>query len=293
MRTNVKVNLGLNVLRRRPDGFHDIETLFVPYYGFGDELEIVPASDGTAGVLHGAPETLGKRRSTQHPDGAIERRSGQQSDRLDIEIDNCGWDPQEDLTARAYRLLRDEFGLPPVSIRLFKGAPVGAGLGGGSADAAFALRRLNDIFSLALSDDELAARAAKLGSDCAFFIYNRPMIGTSRGEVLEPFDLDLSGYEMRVEIPEGVSVSTAEAYRGVLAARERAIADGSLRPVPLRETLALPVERWKDVLVNDFEATVFPLHPEIAALKQRFYDRGAVYAAMSGSGSAVFGLFRK
>jgi 4-diphosphocytidyl-2-C-methyl-D-erythritol kinase len=257
MRTNVKVNLGLNVLRRRPDGFHDIETLFVPYYGFGDDLEIVPASD------------------------------------FDIEIDNCGWDPQEDLTARAYRLLRDEFGLPPVSIRLFKGAPVGAGLGGGSADAAFALRRLNDIFSLALSDDELAARAAKLGSDCAFFIYNRPMIGTGRGEVLEPFDLDLSGYEMRVEIPEGVSVSTAEAYRGVLAARERAIADGSLRPVPLRETLALPVERWKDVLVNDFEATVFPLHPEIAALKQRFYARGAVYAAMSGSGSAVFGLFRK
>ena len=293
MRTNVKVNLGLNVLRRRPDGFHDIETLFVPYYGFGDELEIVPASDGTAGVLHGAPETLGKRRSTQHPDGAIERRSGQQSDRLDIEIDNCGWDPQEDLTARAYRLLRDEFGLPPVGIRLFKGAPVGAGLGGGSADAAFALRRLNDIFSLALSDDELAARAVKLGSDCAFFIYNRPMIGTGRGEVLEPFDLDLSGYEMRVEIPEGVSVSTAEAYRGVLAARERAIADGSLRPVPLRETLARPVERWKDVLVNAFEATVFPLHPEIAALKQHFYDRGAVYAAMSGSGSAVFGLFRK
>ena len=167
MRTNVKVNLGLNVLRRRPDGFHDIETLFVPYYGFGDDLEIVPAFD------------------------------------FDIEIDNCGWDPQEDLTARAYRLLRDEFGLPPVSIRLFKGAPVGAGLGGGSADAAFALRRLNDIFSLALSDDELAARAAKLGSDCAFFIYNRPMIGTGRGEVLEPFDLDLSGYEMRVEIPQG------------------------------------------------------------------------------------------
>ena len=115
MRTNVKVNLGLNVLRRRPDGFHDIETLFVPYYGFGDDLEIVPASDGTAGVLHGAPETLGKRRSTQHPDGAIERRSGQQSDRLDIEIDNCGWDPQEDLTARAYRLLWDEFGLPCTS----------------------------------------------------------------------------------------------------------------------------------------------------------------------------------
>lgn len=249
MKTGVKINLGLRVLSKRPDGFHELETLFVPSDAFGDELTIEPAGE------------------------------------FAISIDKCDWAPSEDLTARAWRLMRDEFGIPPVSIRLAKGAPVGAGLGGGSADAAAALRLLNDLFSLGLSDAELASRAARLGSDCAFFVYNRPMFGTGRGEILEPFDLDLSGYEIKVEIPAGVAVSTAEAYRGVLAARQDSM--------PLREALALPVERWKDALVNDFENTVFPAHPEIEALKRRFYERGAVYAAMSGSGSSVFGLFRK
>jgi len=291
MRTNVKINLGLNVLRRRPDGFHDLETLFLPYHGFGDFLEIEVAAPYAGGLLHDAPVRKGQCRAAQQSAG-LESES-LHDDRVDIEIENCSWDPQEDLTAKAYRLLRDEFDLPPVRIRLVKGAPVGAGLGGGSADAAFALIRLNDLFGLGLGLDELAARAAKLGSDCAFFVYNRPMIGSGRGEILEPFDIDLGAYELRVEIPEGVSVSTAEAYRGVLAAREKAIADGTLRPIPLKESLALPVEQWKEVLVNDFEATVFPLHPEIAALKRRFYDEGAVYAAMSGSGSSVFGLFRR
>lgn len=250
---NVKLNLGLNVLRKRPDGFHELETLFVPYFGICDELEIVEA-----------PE-------------------------LKVEIIGpmVDWDPMKDLTARAWALLKEDFpDMPAVHIRLVKHSPVGAGLGGGSADAAFALRMMNDMFALGLDDSALAARAARLGSDCAFFVYNRPMLGTGRGEVLSPFNIDLSGYEIRVEVPAGVAVSTAEAYRGVLASRIPA-------PCSLAEALSRPVGQWKDVLVNDFEATIFPLHPEVAALKREFYDQGAVYAAMSGSGSAVFGLFKK
>lgn len=248
VRTGVKINLGLRVLGKRPDGFHDLETLFVPYDGFGDDLSVEPA------------EAFG------------------------ISIEGCDWDPMSDLTARAWRLLHDEFNIPPVNMELVKGAPVGAGLGGGSADAAAAIRILGDLFALGLDDAALASRAAALGSDCAFFIYGRPMFGTGRGEILEPFDIDLSDYEIKVEVPRGVAVSTAEAYRGVLASRNP-------DTMPLREALARPVPQWKELLVNDFEATVFPAHPEIAALKQDFYDRGAVYASMSGSGSAVFGLW--
>ncbi len=251
---NPKINIGLNVLRKRADGFHDLETLFVPYFGMTDIL-------------------------------GIEASSG---DKVSIEITGpkVDWDPHKDLTVRAYELLDTDFNLPPVRIALTKNIPVGAGLGGGSSDAAFALKMLNEMFSLGLDDTALAGYAARLGSDCAFFIYNRPMFGTGRGEVLEPFDIDLDGWQLRVEVPEGVAVSTAEAYRGVLAAKSQ---DSAC--TPLREVLALPVEQWKNCLFNDFEATVFPLHPEILALKRRFYDEGAVYAAMSGSGSAVFGMF--
>lgn len=256
---NPKINLGLNVLRRRPDGFHDLETLFVPYFGMRDELEIEALPNAGSGP------------------------------KVDIQISGpkVDWNPQKDLTVRAYELLDADFGLPPVRMRLVKNIPVGAGLGGGSSDCAFALRMLNEIFSLGLTDDALAGYASRLGSDCAFFVYNNPMLGTGRGEVLEPFGIDLNAWRLKVEVPSGVAVSTAEAYRGVLDAKT-----GDAVRMPLREVLARPVEQWRDCLVNDFEATVFPLHPEIPALKQRLYDEGAVYAAMSGSGSAVFGLFR-
>ena len=250
---NVKINLGLHVLRKRPDGFHDLETLFVPCDAFHDTLEIEAA------------------------------------DEFDIHIDNSDWDPQSDLTAKAYRLLKADFpDLPPVRIRLHKGSPVGAGLGGGSADCAFALRMMNGLFSLGLSDDALAAYAARLGSDCAFFVYNRPMFARGRGEILEPFDLDLSGYDIRVAIPEGVHVSTREAYAGVTPRYAVQTDEGSLHSI-----LAQPIEAWRDTLVNDFEPSVFKAHPEIEELKRTMYEDGAVYAAMSGSGSAVFGLFRK
>ena len=258
------------------------------------------------------------------------------------------WDPLKDLCAKAYFLLANDFQLPPVKIFLEKKAPVGAGLGGGSADAAFTLKAINELCSLGLSNESLAEYASRLGSDCAFFVWNRPMIGTGRGEILEPFDVDLSGYEVKVLVPEGISVSTAEAYRGIVP-RDRSFADaqddkrasqeemvvvsaakgkgattaatlGTLRggtgaerseasggversetvvaPLPLgaynlKEVLRGPVEEWKGLVVNDFEATVFKAHPELAAIKQSLYDSGAVYAAMSGSGSAMFGIYKK
>ncbi len=252
---DVKVNLGLSVLRRREDGFHDLETLFVPCDAFHDELEIVPALDG----------------------------------KVEFILDGGVWNPKEDLTYRAYDLLRLEFDIPPVKMHLRKGSPVGAGLGGGSADAAYAMRALSEMFGLGLSEDELAARVSVLGSDCAFFVYDRPMFGEGRGERLTSFDLDLSAYELKVEVPYGCAVSTKEAYSSVMT-RE---AHPELGRMPLREALAMPVEKWRECLVNDFEYSVFRVHPEIAELKQSFYERGAVYASMSGSGSAVFGIFRK
>ena len=240
--------------------YHDLETLFVPYYGYSDLLTVEP------------------------------------SERLDIDIEREGgvdWDPMEDLTVRAWRLLKADYPqLPAVSIHLEKRAPVGAGLGGGSADAAFMLRALNELGGLGLDDPALAAYASRLGSDCACFIYCRPMFATGRGEILEPFDIDLSKYTLKVEIPtcadgKPVAVSTREAYGGIVP---RELWGEDVFP-PLRDALRLPVEEWRGRVVNDFESTVCPLHPEISELIADFYARGAVYAAMSGSGSSVFGLF--
>lgn len=289
---NVKLNLGLRVLGKRPDGYHELQTAFVPCYAFSDCLEIVPASGFEIDVF--GPEYT-------------------------------GWDPSEDLSARAWRLLRADFGIPPVRISLEKRSPVGAGLGGGSADGAFTLVALNEMFSLGLSKEALADYASGLGSDCAFFVYNFPMFGSGRGEVLEPLRLPLDGYRFEVAVPEGVHVSTREAYEGLkLTApapseglpcqkgakmtdppgekgggadengqnRQGSSSESPASP-DLRTILTeTPIERWKDMVVNDFEASVFPKYPAIAELKEEFYRKGAVYAAMSGSGSAVFGIFR-
>ena len=273
---NVKLNLGLHVVRRREDGYHDLETLFVPYLGLHDTLEIITGDDfsRTSARLQ---ETYKAEQMAQGitPDGklmvTIARKEG------------VDWDPLKDLTVKAYGLLSEQYKLPPMKIYLEKTSPVGAGLGGGSADAAFALRMIAELAGLDLSDEELAGFAARLGSDCAFFIYNRPMLGTGRGEILEPFDIDLSGYRLDVIVPEGVSVSTADAYRGIVP---------KVPDLPLREVLAHPVTEWKGLLVNDFETTVFEKHPRLAEIKQSLYDDGATYAAMSGSGSALFSLRR-
>ena len=270
---NVKINLGLQVLRRREDGYHDLETLFVPCTAFSDCLEIITGEDYSR-TLGGLRERYSELAQAISPDGklmiSIARKEG------------VDWDPLKDLTARAYGLLAADFKLPPMKIYLEKCSPVGAGLGGGSADAAFALRTIAELAGLELTDDRLAAYAARLGSDCAFFIYNRPMLGTGRGEILEPFDIDLSSFRLEVTVPEGISVSTAEAYRGIVP---------QVPEKPLRELLHQPVEKWKELIKNDFESTVFAVHPELAAIKERLYAEGALYAAMSGSGSALFALF--
>jgi len=271
---NVKINLGLHVLRKREDGFHDLETLFVPYTGISDCLEIVTGEDWSR-TLAGLKEKYGELAQAVSPDG-----------KLLITIAKAGgvdWDPLKDLTARAYALLAADYDLPPMKIFLEKHSPVGAGLGGGSADAAFALKMIAQLGGLVLPDKELAAYAARLGSDCAFFIYNRPMLGSGRGEILEPYDLDLSGYRLEVFVPEGIAVSTADAYRGIVP---------SIPEKALRDVLKQDISTWKEELKNDFEATVFAKYPALSAVKDRLYAQGAVYAAMSGSGSAFFGIYK-
>ena len=274
---NVKLNLGLRVLRRREDGYHDLDTLFIPCEAFHDTLEVITGDDWSRTSAR-IQETYAGGQVAQgiSPDGklmvTIARKEG------------VDWEPLKDLTARAYTLLAERFELPPMKVFLQKTSPVGAGLGGGSADAAFALRMMAELAGLDLPDAELAGLAARLGSDCAFFVYNRPMLGSGRGEILEPFDVDLSDYRIDVTVPEGIAVSTADAYRGIVP---------GVPEMPLREVLARPVEEWKDLLVNDFETTVFAKHPRLGEIKRSLYAAGAVYAAMSGSGSALFALFKK
>lgn len=265
---NCKINLGLHVVGRRADGYHDLETLFIPVPDLCDELEITEL-----------PETAAS------PGGAAPQPRMSQSG---IALDNA---PEDNLCIRAWRLLHDEFAIPPVHIRLEKHIPFGAGLGGGSSDAAFTLRMLNDIFSLGLGTADLERRAARLGADCAFFVQNRPAYATGIGDRLESPDFDFSffnsQYSIQIEIPDGEHVSTKEAYAGIDRSRF-----GTPRP-DLRQAIRRPIGEWRHLIVNDFEASVFPAHPAIAALKDDFYRRGALYASMTGSGAAVFGIFAR
>lgn len=296
---NVKINLGLNVLRKREDGFHDLETLFVPYFGISDTLEIVVGDDysrTSAALFAKYDSKVSHSQGSVKPEGVFGVETEETSDpkivqgisedgRLMITIareEGVGWDPLKDLTVKAYDILAADFDLPPVKIFLEKTSPVGAGLGGGSADAAFALMMLNELCGLGLDEDRLTEYASRLGSDCAFFIHNRPMIGEGRGEILSDYPLSLDGYNIQVITPAGIAVSTMDAYGGICPHNPE---------VPLHEALALPICQWQDVLVNDFEETVFAKHPELAAIKKSLYDSGAVYASMSGSGSALFAIY--
>lgn len=311
---NVKINLGLNVLRKREDGFHDLETLFVPYFGISDILEIIVGDDysrTSAALFARYGSQVAPSQGSVRPEGVfgVETEEGtapklvqgmSEDGRLMITIareEGVDWDPLKDLTAKAYFILAEDHKLPPVKIFLEKTSPVGAGLGGGSADAAFALKMLNELCELGLDESQLAGYASRLGSDCAFFIYNRPMIGEGRGEILAEYPLDdcfdftgrdscISGkdirYQVQVITPAGISVSTKDAYGGIRP---------HLPEIPLREALARPVEEWDGILVNDFEDTVFAKFPELAAIKKSLYDSGAVYASMSGSGSALFAIY--
>lgn len=249
-----KINIGLNVLRRRADGYHDIDTLFYPVDAYHDTLEILPAEEFSIDV--------------RLAEG-------------DLPVD---WDPQNDLCAKAYRLMQERYGIAPVSIRLLKAIPVGAGLGGGSSDCAATIKVLDEIFALHLPTSELESLAGSLGADCAFFIRNIAQWGSGKGEILSPADIDLSDYEIRVVVPDGESVSTREAYSGIVPCEPE---------VNLHDALARPISEWKGSVKNDFETSVFPSHPRIAELKEQLYRDGALYASMTGSGSAVFGIFGK
>lgn len=244
---NAKINIGLNVVSKRDDGFHNLETIFYPV-GLSDALEINYAKK-TEISFSGIP--------------------------IDAE-------PEKNLVFKAYDLLKEEFTIEPVKIHLHKNIPFGAGLGGGSSDAAFALKMLNSLFSLQLSTVELEKLAGRLGADCAFFIKNQPTFAYGKGDQFKNIHLDLSEYKILLAKP-AVSVGTSEAYRNIIPHTSE---------FNLTEIGTLPVNQWKNRVVNDFEKTVFELYPEIENLKQQLYQMGAVYAAMTGSGSAVFGIFR-
>ena len=245
---NAKINLGLHIKARRKDGYHDIETCMIP----------IPLCDALEMVL--------------------DKKPGWNSSGLSIP-----GNPKDNLILKAEKLLRKDFpGLPNLQIHLHKHIPMGAGLGGGSADGAFALQLMNNLFDLHLDNFFLEEYAAQLGSDCPFFIENTPKIARGRGEILTPIDISLKGKYL-VLINPGIHVGTQEAYAGITPAPPK---------VKLEEVLA-DQSRWKAELVNDFEASIFKNHPEIAEIKEKMYEAGAFYAVMSGSGSSVFGLFEE
>ncbi|MBR5822083.1 MAG: 4-(cytidine 5'-diphospho)-2-C-methyl-D-erythritol kinase [Alistipes sp.] len=250
IKANCKINLGLDVVRKREDGYHELETVMLPVVGLYDIVTVEPMASG------------------------VEFRG------VGIEVD-C---PMENnLCVRAARLMQERYNVGGVSIVLDKRVPFGAGLGGGSSDATAVIVAINDIYNIGLDKVELSALAAELGSDTPFFVYNSPMLCTGRGEIMTPAKVDLSGLWLVVAKPrEGVS--TAEAYRGVKPA---------LPTTPLTELLSRPIEEWQGSVKNDFEPHILAAHPDILAIKNRMLDAGAVYVSMSGSGSAVFGLFRE
>jgi 4-diphosphocytidyl-2-C-methyl-D-erythritol kinase len=246
---NAKINIGLNVLRRRTDGYHDIETIMIPTK-WSDVLEIVPAKGDTATL------TITGR--------AVE----------------CPL--EKNLVMKAYHALSEITTVPAADIYLQKIIPDGAGLGGGSADAAFTLIGLNKVFNLGLTDEALAQVASKIGADCPFFIYNRPMLCTGIGTILTDITFSLKGYKLVIAKPQAANVSTAEAYAGITPNENAA---------PLTELINQPIDKWPGMIKNDFEKSIFALRPSISQLKQRIIAAGADYAAMSGSGASVFGIF--
>lgn len=251
---NAKINLGLNIVRKRDDGYHDLETVFYPL-DIKDALEILPAENGGSTT-----------------EGVELHTSG-------LEVDGQA---RDNICVKAWRLLKSDFPeLPSIRLYLHKAIPMGAGLGGGSSDGAVALEMIADMFSLPVDSERLAAYSLRLGSDCPFFLLNRPAYGTGRGEMLVPLTLDLSGHRIMLVHP-GIHVSTAQAFGGVMPAEPE---------LNVRDVVSQPIGNWRGLLVNDFERTVFAAHPEIADIKQTLYEAGAVYASMSGSGSSVFGLF--
>ena len=259
---NCKINLGLRVVRKRPDGYHDLETVFVPIYGLHDELEVEPNPDPS--------------------------HKGRESD-IVFEQEGIAVDcPAEDnLIVKCYRLFKDKYPkVGNVTVRFKKNIPFGAGLGGGSSDAAHMAIALNELFEFGLTKEELAKEVKVLGADCPFFVYNTPCYAEGIGDQLTPIDLDLKGIRIVLIKPEE-GVSTREAYSGIKPNPSPSLKGRVIGGLGSIESLGS-----LDSFINDFEETVFPLHPQIAAIKKRLQDAGAFYASMSGSGSTVFGLFK-
>lgn len=250
LRANCKINIGLDVLRRREDGFHDLETVMIPVPELYDVVD-------------------------------VERIEGASVFEQKGLVVDC--DVEQNLCMKALRLMQRLYGIGEVKITLDKRVPFGAGLGGGSSDATAVILALNELFNLGLSEDRLVEIAAMIGSDTAFFVRNTPQLCTGRGEKMKPIELPLEGYYLAVAKPEE-GVSTKEAYAGVKPA---------VPQVRLADALQRPIGEWQGVVKNDFEPHIFVAHPAIAKLKKAMLDAGAVYASMSGSGSAVFGLFDK
>lgn len=248
---NCKINLGLRILRRRPDGYHDIETVMVP----------VPWCD----IVEANPSETG-------------------ADSLAVTGNRVDCPVEKNLAMRALTALRKVASFPATDLRLHKIVPDGAGLGGGSADAAFTVRAINDLYCLELGADRMAAVLSQVGSDCPFFVYDRPMLATGTGTTLTPAGVSLTGWHIVIAKPRGVAVSTAAAYAGVSPCEEGET---------LTEILHLPVDEWRGRLTNDFEKGIFAAAPQVRMVRDTLYNMGAAYAAMSGSGAAVFGLFRQ
>jgi 4-diphosphocytidyl-2-C-methyl-D-erythritol kinase len=252
-----KINLGLNIVERRPDGYHNLETVFYPV-PIKDVLEVFPMDEKFPSSVD-----------------------------CDLKVSNIQieGDEQKNLVVRAYQLLKQDFPqqMQRVHAHLFKRIPTQAGMGGGSSDCAVMISLLNDLFGLGLNNQQMIDYAARLGADCPFFVLNRPVYAEGIGERMQPIHLDLSSWVLAIVRPN-IPVSTKEAFSYI----------HPKRPAKnCREIVAQPVETWRDELTNDFEPSVFQIHPEIGQIKDDLYQMGAVYAAMSGSGSALFGLFRK
>lgn len=281
---NAKINIGLNVVAKRTDGYHDIETVFYPVL-LQDALEIKPMRPLDPSQLRKRLEAglLVQPDDVFRPYRFFPKKEDIPCCSLEITGNDFPFKAADNLVVKAYLMLQQDFDLPSIDIKLHKHIPSGAGLGGGSSDCAFMISLLNRRFNLRMRESLMERYAARLGSDCAFFISNTPSLATGRGEILNPISLTLKGYTILLVKPD-VSVSTAEAYASLTPKRP---------DIPLAEAIKRPVAEWKDCVFNDFESTVFAKYPILADIKQKLYSMGAVYASMSGSGSTVYGLFRE
>ena len=259
---NAKINIGLNITNRRPDGFHDIETVFYPVR-LADHLFIRTAENKDEEIFNvwSSIRTVG----------------GVRDNSIQEELSKGG----TNIISKALALLRENYDVPPIDIAMLKNIPVGAGLGGGSADAAFFIKEINSFFSLGMTTDQMKELASRLGSDCAFFIDNTPKYATGRGEIMQSVPSVLDGYKIKVIKPL-FNISTKEAYSKVKPQTPK---------TSLLEDFNRPVREWKDCIKNDFEQFLFPEHPELQRYKDALYESGALYAAMTGSGSALYGIF--